>query len=213
MASTTKTEGYVETPPTLAWDIVREYTDIHDGPVGQRVLEPSAGTGSLVRAVFRLSPYSEVWAVEPHRERATQITVADHPGRTFIVGPGHARDTGPNEDLTGSLTVVCGSFEEFAGSVPGWFDQVVMNPPFAKPGEPTLWALHVAMAWSMLRPGGRLVAIVPGSITWRQEKRHNAIRKLVEATGGYRELPDGSFSASGTDAKAAVIWATKPTKG
>lgn len=53
--------------------------------------------------------------------------------------------------------VVCADFlgaPEHSG-----FDRVVMNPPFSG-GR---WQSHLGQAWAMLRPGGRLVAILPAS--------------------------------------------------
>lgn len=53
--------------------------------------------------------------------------------------------------------VVCADFlsaPEHSG-----YDRVVMNPPFSG-GR---WQSHLAHAWAMLRPGGRLVAILPAS--------------------------------------------------
>jgi hypothetical protein len=57
------------------------------------------------------------------------------------------------------VTVVTTKFEDFARSNSDSFDQVVMNPPFAVPGNPTIWIDHVLLAEKLLKRGGHLVAI------------------------------------------------------
>jgi hypothetical protein len=54
-------------------------------------------------------------------------------------------------------TVVQGDFIAWADATNESFDRVVMNPPFSD-GR---WQVHVERAAALLRPGGRLVAIVP----------------------------------------------------
>lgn len=54
-------------------------------------------------------------------------------------------------DLDGALHY----FAEYAGK----FDKIVMNPPF----NSDLWRFHIEHAATMLRAGGRLVAILPAS--------------------------------------------------
>lgn len=48
---------------------------------------------------------------------------------------------------------------DFLQAQPGTFDRIVMNPPFSE-GR---WQAHTEHAASMLKPGGRLVAILPAS--------------------------------------------------
>ncbi|WP_143229950.1 DNA methyltransferase family protein [Actinophytocola xanthii] len=89
------------------------------------------------------------------------------------------------------------------------FDAVVMNPPFSVPGHPTIWIDHVRLAWRLLTPGGRLTAIVPNGYTFRSDRRHTAIRALVEQVGGtHVALPDDAFGTRGV--RAVLLTMDKP---
>lgn len=79
------------------------------------------------------------------------------------------------------------------------FDRVVMNPPFSVEVE------HVTRAWSMLRPGGRLVAIASASVKHRKDRATKAFRALVDEYGTIEDLPPGSFSGSGTGVNTVLI--------
>jgi len=100
---------------------------------GQDVLEPSAGTGSLIQALRDTgTPLPMIDAIEQHttlcevlRERFPRLAL-------------HQR-----------------CFLEFAGIVARQFDAVIMNPPFRAARQ------HVDAAERLLRLGGVLVALVP----------------------------------------------------
>ncbi|MGU3387171.1 DUF4942 domain-containing protein [Methylobacterium sp. D53M] len=82
------------------------------------------------------------------------------------------------------------------------YDRVVMNPPFSKRQD----VRHVLHALRFLKPGGRLVAIVSGSVPTRADTLTAHLRHVVERQGGTIErLPAGSFKASGTDVNACLI--------
>lgn len=71
------------------------------------------------------------------------------------------------------------------------FDLVVMNPPFY--GKH--YAKHVLHALKFLKPGGRLVAILPATARYDHG--------LVD--GEWRDLPVGSFTESGTNINTSVV--------
>ncbi|MGK5677632.1 methyltransferase [Actinoplanes sp. URMC 104] len=186
--SVRKTDGFVATPQALADEIVTApYSEIRSLPKGARVLEPSAGTGQIVQAVLDANDEVELVAVEPH------------PGRAALIG---AHD---------AVTVVGSTFEAYAagalerGEV---FDAVVMNPPFSVTGHAALWIDHVLLAWRLLEPGGRLVAIVPSGFEFRQDRAHKDIRQLVKDFGGFRRLPDNAFGKGGPT--TTLIWLVRP---
>lgn len=82
------------------------------------------------------------------------------------------------------------------------FDRVVMNPPFAKGQD----VEHVRLAFATLRPGGRLVSVMSGGITFREDRRTTDFRAWVDARRGTIEpLPAQSFRASGTDVSTVVV--------
>jgi SAM-dependent methyltransferase len=70
------------------------------------------------------------------------------------------------------------------------FDKVVMNPPFY--GRHYL--LHVRHALRFLKPGGTLVAVLPGSAM-----------DTGELKGEWRDLPVGSFAEAGTNVPTGLL--------
>ena len=187
-------DGFVPTPAALAADLCGyPYHDLAWLPAGARVLEPSAGTGRLVDAILSTNPTVGVTAVEPDPHRAGRIDPRD-----------------------GQVTVVPASLEEFAARTAdtgAGFAAAVLNPPFATPGQPTLWIDHVRLAFHLLAPGARLVAIVPASFAHRTDARHRSLRDLVDQHGGHERLPADAFTAAGTGTATTLIWLTRPVAG
>lgn len=148
---------------------------------GMRVLEPNAGEGALARHARDAG--GQVVAVE------INSTLLDH--LRFTTGEAHAGDF---------LTM---SVEELGGH----FDRVVMNPPFSKQQD----AQHLLHAYAMLRPGGRLVAIMSASVTFRETYIYREVRDLIALVGGRIEpLPEGSFKESGTSVNTVLVVIDKP---
>lgn len=86
------------------------------------------------------------------------------------------------------------------------FDRVVMNPPFAKQAD----ARHVLHALDFLKPGGRLVAIMASSVTFRETELYRRVRDLASAGGWIDQLPEGAFKESGTGVRTALVVIDKP---
>lgn len=177
-------EGFVATPDDTASAVVMRH--LPKLAPGARVLEPSAGAGAFVRAITARYPAARVVAVEPNATRAQSIPTGD------------------------GVSVVVSTLEEYAAGAPGPFDAVVMNPPFSVPGNRTIWVDHVLAAWSLMAPGGHLVAIVPAGFAHRTDRKHRQARELIDAHGGTEDLPADTFKASGVTVQACVVWATKP---
>lgn len=85
------------------------------------------------------------------------------------------------------------------------FDRIVMNPPFSG----TKGLDHTEHAWGLLAPGGKLVAILPAGVKYRQDKRFKAFRSLVDRHGTMEDLPEGSFKASGTMVRTVLVTLSK----
>jgi len=178
-------EGYVATPDALADRIVGEFTHVADLTVEHCVLEPSAGDGALVRAVRRANPDVLIDAVEPNAKRLNSVIE-----KVLF-----------RHEMT---------FEDFFAISDGTeYEAVVMNPPFAVPGKPTLWIDHVRLAFDLLADGGRLTSIAPSGILFRKDRKHVEMRELIDAHGGVKELPDDAFVASGTSVQTVVLWLDK----
>lgn len=71
------------------------------------------------------------------------------------------------------------------------FDVVVMNPPFYG----RHYAQHVRHAYKFLKPGGRLVSILPATAHYDHG----------ELKGEWRDLPVASFSAAGTNVPTGML--------
>lgn len=82
------------------------------------------------------------------------------------------------------------------------YDRVLMNPPFGRQQD----VVHVRHAARFLKPDGRLVAVTSAGVLFRTDQRTAAVQRLVEAgEGAMVPLPDGSFRASGTEVRTALI--------
>lgn len=82
------------------------------------------------------------------------------------------------------------------------FDHVLMNPPFENGQD----IEHVRHAYQMLKPGGRLVAIMCPGPFFRTDRKSVEFREwLDEVSGDQQKLPDGSFKESGTGVSAHLV--------
>jgi predicted RNA methylase len=87
------------------------------------------------------------------------------------------------------------------------YDRVVMNPPFSKRRD----IKHVLHALKFVKPGGRLVAIMPPSFTYRTDALTTDFNSTLAAYGGkLQPLPDGSFKSSGTMVSTVMVVIDKP---
>jgi precorrin-6B methylase 2 len=90
-----------------------------------------------------------------------------------------------------AVDVRCADFLACNGDL-GTFDRIVMNPPFERGDD----IRHIEHALTMLRPGGRLVALCANGP--RQ-------REAFQARADYWEdLPAGSFKQQGTGVNVAL---------
>lgn len=82
------------------------------------------------------------------------------------------------------------------------FDAILMNPPFAKGQD----IAHVTHALDFLRPGGRLMAVMSGSVPYAENRKAAAFRELIAKHGGrFEELPAGTFKSEGTNASTVLL--------
>lgn len=147
------------------------------------VLEPSAGDGALVRAVIGT---------------AGIVTAVEKDGR-LCDGP--LFDLAAKPENHGRLDVYCADFMEWEPSGPP-IDAVIMNPPFGQCAD----IAHVRRAFSMLRPGGRLVAIMSPHWRFASDVMSREFREFVDsAMGRWAGLPPGSFRESGTGVSTGVL--------
>lgn len=109
-------------------------------------------------------------------------------------------------------------FENFADLEPvekrgvgSGYDRILMNPPFSDGRDIT----HVRHAYSLLKPGGRLVAIMGEGAFTASRKQAEEFRAWLDAVGGTEEkLPEGTFLDPSlpvnTGANARMVVIEKP---
>jgi predicted RNA methylase len=165
--------GYFPTPPA----VVKRLLEIAQIEPGMRVLEPSAGTGNIVRVLIDAGAH--VTAVEIDQNNCLVLQ----------------RD----QAITGGIDILHGDFLIY--NWPDKFERVVMNPPFAKNVAPA----HVLKALTFLKPGGRLVSVMPSSVTFRTDTLNRMVRAAVEAGGSIEALPEDSFAESGTNVNTVIV--------
>lgn len=153
-------------------------------PNGSRFLEPSAGEGAIADFLWnRHSVYAD--CVELDETRAQTI-----------------RQKG--------YRVVGSDFLQFTPEQP--YDYVLMNPPFTVDGDTQVYIDHIEHALTCLRPGGDLLAVVPGSFAWLSRKRVAAFRAWCQehAQSPLHTFEPGVFKPSGTEIATCLIHLTKP---
>lgn len=170
------------TPRDLAQrmaDICLEPNDYGEGKRWERndchILEPQAGTGRLVGALgASWYPDGKLVAVEINGSLVDQLK-SDFP-----------------------LTQVI--HDDFMACYPeeiGYFDRIIMNPPFIN-GEDIK---HITHAVKFLKPDGRLVSLCANG-----PRQQSKLKPLAENSGGYYEpLPAGTFSEQGTNVNVALL--------
>jgi hypothetical protein len=137
------------------------------------ILEPSAGTGCIARAIRDYCHFQQIEARLDCCEILPKFQAK-------------LQEQG--------FTVVAGDFLDYEPEQP--YDEIRMNSPFALEGSPLAYVDHVLHAWQMLAEGGHLEAIVPGGFSFREDQRMRKLRELVETVGSWEGLPDDSFKVS-----------------
>jgi SAM-dependent methyltransferase len=147
------------------------------------VLEPSAGTGNIVR----LLPASvNIDAVELLPKLATKL------------------------DELGNERLNVHRADFFDWEADRQYDYVLMNPPFTSPEDPLAYIQHIQKAAWHLKPNGRLVSVVPAGAIYRTQKRIRYFRDWIDEYGFLEILPDDSFKDSGTGVNTCLVYYEKP---
>ena len=164
---------FFETPSDVADWLVMLAGGIHEH---DKVLEPSAGRGALVRAIHRSCPDAVVDCYEMMPEN-----------KELLAGLGGIRLLG--DDFTKSDN----------GKL---YTKIIANPPFA--GNQDID--HVRMMYDRLESGGTLAAITSVHWTFGQERKCEEFRQWLDAVGGRSyEIEEGAFRQSGTGIKTMAV--------
>lgn len=183
-----KRYGFFPTPDDAAKKVMENVPlYVADGEPGLRVLEPSAGTGSLAALCARDKNVSEVDCVEIQPDLARALRVY---GAVY------------NCD-----------FLRLSPETTGLYDRVVMNPPFDRERDID----HVLHALKFLKPGGVLVAVMSAGTEFRNTKKSAAFRELMATMATDRwnnriftDLPPLSFASVGTNCNTIILKVRKP---
>ena len=166
-----KNFGFFPTPAKAAAQAFEHcYLGRRDDDPPLRVLEPSAGTGNLAR--LAANELHDVDCIEIQEPLADELRAS----RLY-------------------RNVYRADFLSMSPAVTGKYHRILMNPPFDRERDID----HVVHALDFLEDDGVLVAIMSAGTEFRETKKTQAFRRIMETRGGYfRDLPPGSFAESGT---------------
>ena len=182
---------FFETPPELA----RRMVKLCGLMAGQRILEPSAGSGSLIRAAV-----NDASGFDCCRVTAVELD----PKRIAELQEMRSRFLNATEE---NFEILQGDFLKSPNF--RQFGRIVMNPPFRNGQDLD----HVRHAYALLKPNGRMVAITSPGWTFRNDTKHREFREwLVQVGATWEEVPEGAFKASGTNIRTMLITIEKGSK-
>jgi predicted RNA methylase len=171
-----KTAEQFFTPPAVA-ALMFERALLHSDA---HVMEPSAGMGALLAEPLRLGCF--ITAVE--RDENLAIGLRGLIGRYHGCGVWHA------------------DFLAWEPVAKAPIDRVLMNPPFSRGQD----MAHVERAFSFLRPGGILVAVMSPHWTFGTDRQSEAFRQFAASHVQHWEaLPEASFRSSGTGVGTGLL--------
>ena len=216
--------------------VAKDMIDAADIKEGMTVLEPSAGMGHIAEQIRDAGAEPDVVEMASDRKDLLEAKGFNVVGRDFMdMSPrgltygdtfkdkdGVEGVLGSNGGLGSSRYkfIVNGDERNFRwvdredltgvrknGTNSG-YDRIIMNPPFSDRRD----AEHVQHAYTLLRPGGRLVAIMGEGVFFGQDKRAQEFRDWLDSVGGSSEkLEAGSFMDpslpvnTGVNARMVVI--------
>jgi phospholipid N-methyltransferase len=168
---------YFGTPERLA-DRLVELADIQQS---DRVLEPSAGQGAIVNAIYRNNP-----------NRNKQIDCCE----LMDVNRGIL------EKIEG-VNIIADDFLSLQNMV--WtiyYDKIIANPPFNKNQDID----HIRKMYQVCKHGGRIVTIAGNSWRFGSQKKQVEFREWLDSIGAVVEdVEAGTFKESGTNIATCII--------
>lgn len=166
------------TPP----DLVARMVQAAALEPAHRILEPSAGSGNILRGIrYQVGVLGNTTAVE-------------HNGTICA----NLRDCWGFDDCA---RIRSADFLACNGDL-GEFDRVLMNPPFSNGQDVD----HVRHAYNHLKPGGRLVAIMCEGPFFRADRKSADFREWLASLDHSAEpLPPDTFKAAGTSVSTRFV--------
>jgi hypothetical protein len=171
---------FFATPEKLA-DYLVELADISGFDT---ILEPSAGQGAIISAIWRQLPGQLVFCCELMETN-----------RIFLHKMG--------------VDVDCVAYDFLEYKPRFLFNRIIANPPFSKNQDID----HVLKMYECLCPTGRLVSIMSESWVNGNQKKQVEFRKWIYEVGAeVIDIPKGSFKESGTMVGGVIVIINKKRK-
>lgn len=166
---------FYRTPSDLADRMVR----IADVKPGDAVLEPSAGDGAILDALYRMidpSRFVDAFELDERHQKALAVYEPE-------------------------ATIYWGDFLTSRGVRS--YDKIIANPPFRNGQDVD----HVKRMFDVLKPGGRIVAVMSPGWTFRTDRRHSEFREWIEdeVEAEWETLEPGTFRESGTMVNTVLV--------
>lgn len=169
--------GFFPTPTNL----VTEMIAAAGLAPGMRVLEPSAGNGSIAKAAIDVVGQGRVDCLEYYPGHIAQLTA--------IVGEKNVTE------------------KDFLKETPNdVYDAVLMNPPFSRGQD----MMHVQHAWKFVKPGGTLVAIMATGWQTNQNSASAEFRKFIEGVSDHVVTPQERGIFEDTNVATVMLVLEKP---
>ena len=151
-----------------------------------RILEPSAGTGAICKALKHMACENKNdWQIECCEVLPINRAALTSSGFKLVA-------------------------DDFMAYKPKFkYDVIVMNPPFSVDGHKDCYVDHVYHAWQMLSDRGCLAAIVPPGWLYGGTSKMRNFREFVCDTFEIEEIGAGAFKDSGTGVNTYLIYAHK----
>lgn len=176
-------------PPAEVADYLIELAMIKDG---QLVLEPSAGQGAIIDAVFRAFPRNM------QGPNDIPCVTVDY----FELMPLNAKILGNKTSQWQNRVSNMGADFLTESNNDFFYDRIIANPPFNKNQDID----HIYKMHDRLKVGGRLVSIASKHWQFSSNKKEEAFKYwLNENNAEIHEIPAGSFKESGTQIATCII--------
>jgi len=172
---------FFETPDLLANWLV----ELADPKMTDFILEPSAGRGAIVRAIWKRLPEKIIFGceIQPSNVKALKA-----------MGPFYSNITEDFLELEPSLEL---------------FDKIIANPPFNKNQDID----HIQHMYKCCKPGGRIVSVASNHWMEGGNKKEAEFRAwLFGLKAKVHDIEEGIFKDSGTMVSTCVIVIDKPLK-
>jgi hypothetical protein len=174
-------DGFFRTPPELTEKLL-SLMAINPADNTKKWLEPSCGDGAIIRVLKSVAEEGQITAVEQNEDRV-KFVVDNFPG----------------------VHIHLADFMKWP-MIPVSYDYIIMNPPFEKGQDMD----HIRRAYSYLKRGGKMAAILSEGPFYRTDEKSVNFRFWLNVVGAHNEkLPDGAFRSSGTGVATRFILVEK----